>query len=273
MRYQKISPSPRLQQYVRGYYVLEHSSQLSTPFEVKSSVNPTYAFVFNYGDCYQLCNPTVGNETVPSCFLTGISLSNYILRFSGTVGCCGILLWGTAFQNLLPTPPAEELLDRRVDLRVLLGNKADEVTEQIKAASGDQERIMVLEQFMLDLLEKSPNADTPIDHAVDSILRKRGMLSMDELANEVCMSPRQLRRKFKTKVGIGPKTYARLKRFNYINHCLSSNPNLSWKEFINYGGFYDQSHFIKEFMGLSGENPMKYIHQRKSLREQLLRSS
>lgn len=123
---------------------------------------------------------------------------------------------------------------------------------------------------MLGLVEKADYSLSNIDLAADKIIRERGMLSIDQLADDLCMSPRQLRRKFKAKVGVGPKTYARLKRFTYINSCLSSNPALSWKEFISYGGFYDQSHFIKEFVNLSGVSPTEYLHRRKALQKQLL---
>lgn len=97
MRYQKISSSPVLRNYVRGYYILEHMSGLNAPFEIKSSVNPTYAIVFNYGDGYQLYSHEMNAKVLPSCFLSGISIDNYTLRFNGSVGCCGILLQGTAF--------------------------------------------------------------------------------------------------------------------------------------------------------------------------------
>jgi len=269
MRYQKISPSPRLQKYVRGYYTLEHMPDLNAPFEIKSSANPTYALVFNYGDRYRLFNHTVSGETLPTCFLSGISLSNYTLKFDGSVGCCGILLQGTAFQNLFPTPPTEEILNRRIDLRLILGEKATEVSEQIMAADSDQKRVAILENLMLSFVENTNHPLNPIDLAANKIIRERGMLSMDRLADEVCMSPRQLRRKFKTQVGVGPKTYARLKRFNYVTNCLSRDSCLSWKEFVNAGGFYDQSHFIKEFVEFSGENPSGFIHRSRALRKKL----
>ena len=163
-----------------------------------------------------------------------------------------------------------EIIDRRVDLRLLLGSETEEVGEQIGEANTSAERIAVLEKFLLGKLAHAKHSPGRIDQGVNIIFQQRGMLSVDQLADEVNLSPRQLRRRFKERVGVGAKTYARLKRFNYVKRCLSRNPCLSWKEFIDQGGFYDQSHFIKEFVQFSGEKPTHFIRQRRALREQLI---
>jgi AraC-like DNA-binding protein len=180
------------------------------------------------------------------------------------------LLNGTTFLNALRIPPLNEILDWRLDLQSVIGPEAEIIPQRLREAKDRTAQITILEDFLVSILRQRNIVPNQIDRAADMIIERKGMLSMDQLAATLCMSPRQLRRKFKEQVGIGPKAYARLKRFNYISHRLSGNPSLSWKEFIDYGGFYDQSHFIREFQDLSGDSPTAFVRRRQALREKLL---
>ena len=77
------------------------------------------------------------------------------------------------------------------------------------------------------------------------------------------------RRRFKTEVGINPKFVARLKRFNYINLCLTQNPTFSWQMFLDQGLFYDQSHFIKDYREFFGKNPTAQILENRQVAQEL----
>ncbi|NQY35322.1 MAG: AraC family transcriptional regulator [Alteromonadaceae bacterium] len=68
---------------------------------------------------------------------------------------------------------------------------------------------------------------------------------------------RQLERYFKQAIGLPPKLYCRIIRFAYIFKLISTN-NSNWSEISTQAGFYDQSHFIKNFKEFTGEEPSKY---------------
>ncbi len=273
MIYKKFLPSPELKPFVRCYYILEHQDKLDHPFVLNSSANPSFAITFNYGNRYQLYNKKSQGEYLPNCFLSGLSMTNYSLKFQGKVGTCGIIFQGTAFQKLIPIPNPEDIIDKRIDLNSVLGSEGDEVLLKICSAQSNQERIDILEDFLMrKLSEKSPTVEG-IDLAVNIIYEKKGMLSIDELSDQINLSPRQFRRKFKERVGISPKAYARVIRFGQLNQCLMKNTCESWKEFIDDGGYYDQSHFIKDFIHYTGENPADFIREHLQLREQIIDST
>jgi methylphosphotriester-DNA--protein-cysteine methyltransferase len=103
-----------------------------------------------------------------------------------------------------------------------------------------------------------------VDKAFSMILHHKGILSIRRLANESNLGTQQFRRRFIEKIGIPPKLYSRIKRFNYIS-ILAERNNCCWMDMVHQGGYYDQAHFIKDFCAFSGKKPSEYIRNRKDL--------
>lgn len=269
MNYRKIAPCKDLQSFVKWFFILEHNQYLPEPFEIKSTSTYSFAMVFNYGSPYQLFNDKCSGTYLPKNFLSGVSISPYKLRYHGKLSMIGIIFYDTAFQELFKIPPFSLWTDERMDLQHIIGGKASEINYKLAEAADTNERIDILETWLLDKIRKLQPEKKLEDYAVEMILQHKGMIKMDDLATKIGFSPRQLRRKFKDRVGISPKVYARLKRFAYVNHCLSRNLQLSWNSFINEGGFYDQSHLIKDYREFSRENPTIFIDRIRSMYQQL----
>src|SRR5690606_13996571 len=83
--------------------------------------------------------------------------------------------------------------------------------------------------------------------------------SMDDIKEFTCFSERSLERHFKQRMGMSPKTYFRICRFNAVKARLDQTPSCSWQELAFTSGYYDQSHFIKEFKRFSGKTPGQYV--------------
>jgi transcriptional regulator GlxA family with amidase domain len=78
-------------------------------------------------------------------------------------------------------------------------------------------------------------------------------LRVDQLARELALSERQLRRRFAAAVGISPKRYARTMR---IRRAIAlARPHRSWAAIATAAGFYDQAHMIAEFRAVAGATP------------------
>jgi AraC-like DNA-binding protein len=72
-------------------------------------------------------------------------------------------------------------------------------------------------------------------------------------------SQKQLILNFKKYVGLSPKYYQRILRFNDILQKIHNREKISWAEVAYNCGYSDQSHFIKEFNHFSGFNPQEFI--------------
>jgi methylphosphotriester-DNA--protein-cysteine methyltransferase len=65
-------------------------------------------------------------------------------------------------------------------------------------------------------------------------------------------------------IGLPPKFYARLIRFNYI-FSLIQDKKLTWSELASQSGYYDLSHFVKNFQSFTGEDPSSYVFEDENL--------
>lgn len=256
MFYQKYLPDPSLQPFIEWFYILETGQ--AEYQQLNAVANYNHALVFNYGECYRLSNKNYDGELLPLCFLSGISTEPYRLHIGPNAGMLGIIFRTAAFSDLLGVHDLEHWHDRRLDATSFLGNRAAHLCEQLAEARAHTARIRLANDFFLDMIARKTPQLTLADRAVNVIYTQRGMLTMDELARFLYASPRNLRRVFNDRIGVSPKFYARIKRFNYA-HATITNRQHDWRSFLGDGGFYDQSHFIRDYRAFSGMPPTRQM--------------
>lgn len=105
-------------------------------------------------------------------------------------------------------------------------------------------------------------AGKPIDRSrlVDGALRFLNLpgISIKDCARLVGISDRRLSQLFKEEVGVSPKLWCRIQRFQTAVRNLHRGADIPWAELALQCGYYDQSHFINDFRAFSGVNPMTY---------------
>jgi AraC-like DNA-binding protein len=258
MRYLQHTLHPLLEPYIEKIYILEHEGYLTAPAELSSPANPYSAMVLNYGDRYRLHSSLSAGTMLPQSFLAGYSTRPYRIELTGQVAMLGVVFKGTGMRSFFPGMPLLELIDQRHDLSAYIGSEADRICDQLAEAPTNEARFTRIEGWLLNRLERLERMAITFnlaDQAAHIILNNRGMMTMDGLADGLCVSPRHLRRVFHEQAGISPKYFARLKRFNYTYHVLMLKPGAEWPDFLVQGGFYDQSHLIKDFIEFTGKVP------------------
>lgn len=269
MNYQTYKPSQALNPYIEKIYLLSHESYLAQEMELSSPASCYSAIVFNFGTPYHIRHTTGEAYLTPQYFVAGFSTHAFRIYPIGKVEMLGIIFKGTGLMTLFPSIDLKELINKRVDFEQLLGSEGDVIIEQLTHAQKPEERFGIIENYLLNRLQRFSTEASIADKAALMILRKRGMITMDRLAADLNVSPRHLRRVFNQRLGISPKLFARLKRFNYVNAFLTTNDTLQWQEFLIDGGFYDQAHFIKDFVEFCGKAPSAQLVQSRKLVELL----
>lgn len=100
--------------------------------------------------------------------------------------------------------------------------------------------------------------------ATQLMIEHRGERGLSEIRNQIGISERSLERFFKTHIGLSPKLYYRIVRFSNIFNLVQEE-DFKWSDVVYLGGFYDQSHFIKNFKEFTGEEPSNYGFEEKSM--------
>lgn len=141
-----------------------------------------------------------------------------------------------------------------------------EVTELCDAmyeAADTMAMIAILERFLLQKLSRNEHLtkDCRIAIAAQQMETASGF-SLRDIHELTCFSERTLERQFKRQIGTSPKAYLRICRYNAVKARVDTDPSVSWADLIYSHGYYDQSHFIKEFKLFSGKIPGEYLAEK-----------
>jgi AraC-like DNA-binding protein len=143
--------------------------------------------------------------------------------------------------------PLHEITDRRVPL----GDAT--LADHVAAARTAEARVAAVEAW---LAQRVGEPDRRLDRAVELLAAGR---SVDAAAAEVNWSRQHLRRRFLDQVGIGPKTFARVARFQRLLGRVRGRVSLDWAAEAAEAGYFDQSHLIADFRQLAGSTPVPFF--------------
>jgi methylphosphotriester-DNA--protein-cysteine methyltransferase len=158
--------------------------------------------------------------------------------------------------------PAGEFQDLDVPLREVWGRFAEEVRNQLLHATTRESRFRILERALLEKgkgrLEKHP----AVEHALKVFDRRELPVSVAEVTEQTGLSARRFIEVFRDKVGLTPKLYSRIQRFQQVIHTLHKLEEPDLAEVALSCGYFDQAHFIHDFREFSGLNPSAYLRHR-----------
>jgi AraC-like DNA-binding protein len=156
--------------------------------------------------------------------------------------------------------PAYELGNVQASLDALWGPLASEVKERLLEAPTWRARFRILETVLLAQLT-SPAAPHPaVVFAVRAIQAMPHMHTIGRLTERIGLSPRRFIEVFTADVGLTPKVFSRVLRFQRVLALIRRNRQIDWADVAVAGGYYDQAHFIHDFRAFSGMKPTAYLH-------------
>lgn len=265
MKYFKFSPNTVLNPYVECYFVWKSGGDDITEQVFESPPSGFCSLVFNLGQPYFLQNKKYYRLAVPQAFIAGQSIFSYKLYFNAPINMAGIVLKPAALATLFNLP-AYQYTEERIDLKnVLLPDWIGRVFNELSICSSEQQQAKVLEAFILRQFESSHPVTDNIDEVANHIVEVNGMLHVNDLLQNLFMSRRNFERRFFKKVGLSPKYYARIRRIAYILNQAAGKKKVDWPTLFHQCEFYDQSHFIKDFVEFTGRTPHQYLQDNREL--------
>ncbi len=174
----------------------------------------------------------------------------------------GAKYFGVRFLPSAAEPVLGSPLDQFTDQNVLLNDiqdGADKLLDQIYNAETFQDRVGHFEMYHYERTRKSK----PVPGLVHEVLRKinssHGDIRIQALADETGYSARHLNNMFKKHVGVSPKFYERVVRFQRCLDQLRNHRTGDLTELAYDAGYYDQAHFINEFKEFSMKTPTQVL--------------
>ena len=151
-----------------------------------------------------------------------------------------------------------DLADQDTELKELFDeNKVTLIESAIANAKDTPERISLIEDFLFDVLRENIDLPVLLRSMIDRILQTNGTVSIKEVMEDNLSQRRSLERKFAEQVGTSPKQLCRAIRFQRTLKSMLEN-KMSLTEVGCENGYYDQSHFIKDFKEYTGKSPKEF---------------
>ncbi|MGI4866461.1 MAG: helix-turn-helix domain-containing protein [Janthinobacterium lividum] len=155
--------------------------------------------------------------------------------------------------------PVKELFDFALESRAILGPTLDDVADRLAEITDYNLMVSVVETFLLRAARRITALPRPIDALMPHLLSGWAAQPMEQLAHEVCLSPRQFERNFFERVGMGPKLYARIARFDQAFRLKEQQPTLDWLGVAVQCGYYDYRHLVRDFKAFAGVTPPQLL--------------
>jgi AraC-like DNA-binding protein len=149
--------------------------------------------------------------------------------------------------------PAGALTNQHFDGRDVLGRTLDDLRHQLAETSSFAQRVRIADTFFLNQAPAGPREG--VGAAALALHRQRGCLSISGLADRSGLSLRQFERRFAAEVGMSPKLYARVARFEAAVESKAREPHLRWTDVAHDLGYHDQMHMVRDFRQLASSTP------------------
>ncbi|QEM06792.1 AraC family transcriptional regulator [Mucilaginibacter rubeus] len=253
----QIAPHPLLSDIVKHYLIIAHDQRVALNYRLFSDGNPGMVFHLKAPLLQYNQQHTVASKQ-PGSFVYG-QITNYNDIVSvGELAMLIVVLQPNTLLSLLGVA-ACELNNNTVPLKDLFGQETFDLEDQIANAANLPAATVITEQFLLNKMASKRKRADITDRAINIIHANKGIINVKNLLDVMPVTERQLERKFDEEVGISPKKYIDVVKFqNYLKQLqkLSSIKELSS---LSYAcGYYDQAHLNNFFRKHTGLTPLQY---------------
>lgn len=191
--------------------------------------------------------------------LTGMQTGYVYLDSYSRISTIGVVLKKGAVPALFGIP-AGEFRDQVVSLRDITKFHVSEWREKLIAAPAIEEKFWMIEHFLTDLLKDSFSSLNPaILAAADQIEESNGNVSISDILDQSGYSRRWFSELFRNVVGVNPKQYAMICRFQNVLNAIRNDSFFHSTDIALRCGYFDQAHFIHDFKQFAGMSPSDYF--------------
>ena len=164
--------------------------------------------------------------------------------------------------------PMSTLTDTVVEADLVFGKGIHDLRKQLLATKSSRRMFQLVESFLLcqagEAIHDSISRKC-VHYALLSIIHGPTARCLQELSEQIGYSQKHFIDLFKAQVGVSPKQYLKIMRFQNAIRAIESSELPRWSQIALESGYYDQAHFIHDFKLFSGFTPNEYFKRKTSL--------
>jgi AraC-like DNA-binding protein len=187
-----------------------------------------------------------------------------IIDASRLESAMGVFFWPGAARAFFDAP-ADAFFNERVPLDLIWGSLANELRDRVLEATTTAGKFQAMETALLERLNRRLQLHPAVRYALGEFAQTPHIRSVLEVAREAGLSRRRFAQLFRQQVGLTPKLYCRLHRFQDVLRQIASGTPVDWADLALAGGYCDQAHLANEFRSFSGISPASYLASERPL--------
>jgi AraC-like DNA-binding protein len=250
------TPSSDLAPYVKYYW------KVTTPYPAPSAISPSGypELIFQFGDPVLIRISSMEKGSVPLALIAGQITRPVNLTFSGMLQCFCVKLMPYSLRALFRVN-SSSLTDTTTDLEEVDPGLNQYLFHKLSDAGNDHERVRIIETTLRKMLRLNGESVSSLTSSVLKHCLSVSNPSFSDIIAGSGVSRRTLERNIKQDIGLTPKKFIKIIRFNRAFSMLQERPGINLQDIAYLNGYYDLSHFINEFREYSGCSPTKYIRK------------
>lgn len=158
--------------------------------------------------------------------------------------------------------PANETANVAVSLDNLWRTGASELRERLLAATSLESMFQVGEIVLLAQAARSLQLHRAVNLALGRFCNAPHADTIAAISDQLGLSQRHFIAVFREQVGLTPKAFCNVRRFQYVLRSIRGTSRVDWAQVALDSGYYDQAHFIHDFRRFSGLTPRQYWENR-----------
>jgi AraC-like DNA-binding protein len=158
--------------------------------------------------------------------------------------------------------PSRALHNRSTPLDLLWGGHAGIIRDAMWEATTVVQRFRTLEEALLTAARGSFDRHPAVRYALAAFDRSNGALTVGDVVQRIGLSSRRFVELFQCEVGLSPKAFCRIRRFNEVLRRVERLNVVDWADVALSCGYFDQAHFNHDFRAYAGLSPSSYLRHR-----------
>lgn len=270
MQYREHPPSELFADRIKCFWSLNNdASGVGSVEPVMPDGSPE--MVFNFSDRFRYLRPDGTFQIQPRTLAAGQMSRNITIGPSGAVDLFGVKFTPAGAYAAFGFPVCE-ITDLITDVSDIWGADESLLYEQLAEAETFEERADLFEGFLATMSLKNGNHLPELEFAVHEIAIRRGQVKIREIVSELGWSEKRLERRFAEYVGLSPKLFARIVRFQRLLQILGREERVDLASASLECGYYDQPHMNRDFAKFAGVTPTEFLRSENKLSEVFISS-
>lgn len=253
-----VLPHPALRPYVK-HYLLLHVGLKGIPELQRIKPIPPDAeqsiFFYPRSDVKTIVNSTADARIASPSIIVGQKTSRINIQFGEDHLIIQVCFQPGFLYQFLGKTPITLFQDEEINAEDLLGRGMAELNEQLREETDHRQMLGLIDRFLLKKISGLSTDIRPIDRAIVALRNSEKPLSLAWLADQACLSTRQFERKFQERMGMSPRFFSRIARFDRVFKLKAQHPHLDWLDVAYTCGYYDFSHLMRDFRQFADVTP------------------